>query len=264
MNIDTRGFMDGAFRGFQMMESYYDRQDRKEERADSLRRADERHNAQITRQNERQQIEDQRYEDKLQRDKEHREEEVSWRKQVHEDNKALKSLRYATSGKKSGSSNGDHGFGKEYRGAVTKLMTWKRDALSKLNPVNYEKGGYEAAVSSIEEQYQSGMKDINSLYGLSDVDIGGNPPPKDEAPYISWTAKDPNRAGFINALKRANIDVSSIPADKLTLMFNDNAAKKAESEAALARKAQFDSDADKILGLSSAHDELAVNAYRAR
>ncbi|MGF1727083.1 hypothetical protein [Photobacterium nomapromontoriensis] len=248
MNLDTRGFMDGAFRGFQMMESYYDRQDRKEARADSLRRADER-----------QQVEDKRYTDNLNREEERHAENVAWREKVHRDNKALQGLRYATRG-------GNSGFGKEYRGAVTKLMTWKRDSLAKIDPL-LTGDDRKGAIESIDEQYKAGMDDINSLYGLSSVPQVGNgvdSKPKDEAPYISWTAKDPNRAGFINALKRANIDISSIPADKLTLMFNDNAAKKAESEAALARKAQFDSDADKILGLNSVDSELAINAYRAR
>ncbi|OBU29315.1 hypothetical protein C0Z01_00470 [Photobacterium kishitanii] len=41
MGLDTRGFMDGALRGFDLMERRYDRQDRKEDRQRSLRQADE-------------------------------------------------------------------------------------------------------------------------------------------------------------------------------------------------------------------------------
>ncbi|SMY34307.1 hypothetical protein [Photobacterium andalusiense] len=41
MSLDTRGFMDGALRGFDLMERRYDRQDRKEDRQRSLRQADE-------------------------------------------------------------------------------------------------------------------------------------------------------------------------------------------------------------------------------
>ncbi|PSU86650.1 hypothetical protein C0W42_19740 [Photobacterium kishitanii] len=41
MSLDTRGFMDGVLRGFDLMERRYDRQDRKEDRQRSLRQADE-------------------------------------------------------------------------------------------------------------------------------------------------------------------------------------------------------------------------------
>lgn len=41
MGLDTRGFMDGALRGFDMMERHYDRKDRKADRKDSLRIAQE-------------------------------------------------------------------------------------------------------------------------------------------------------------------------------------------------------------------------------
>ncbi|MCD9504511.1 hypothetical protein GLP37_20315 [Photobacterium phosphoreum] len=41
MGLDTRGFMDGALRGFDMMERHYDREDRKTDRKDGLRIAQE-------------------------------------------------------------------------------------------------------------------------------------------------------------------------------------------------------------------------------
>ena len=41
MGLDTRGFMDGALRGFDVMDRHYDRKDRKADRKDSLRIAQE-------------------------------------------------------------------------------------------------------------------------------------------------------------------------------------------------------------------------------
>ncbi|WP_256384433.1 hypothetical protein [Photobacterium toruni] len=256
MGLDPRGFMDGAFRGFQMMESYYDRQDRKQERTDGLRRADEintenqrRYEAQIARQDERQVIEDQRYTENRTREDKNLTEEKAWRKQVHEDNQTFKGLRYATSGKKqSGNGNGNgngNDFGKEYRGTVTELMTWRRDALSKLNPDNYDEGGYDAAVASIDKQYSAGMADINTLYSQSDAPTTSAPPAETkqtQAPYLSWTNNDAKKGGFISALKAQNIDVAAIPADKLTQMFEDNESRKTAN----ARKAQYGSDAESL------------------
>ena len=75
--LDTRGFVDGALRGFDVMERHYDRQDRKEYREQSLRQAeaDRRENQ---RRYDRQQIRlrdldernEQRYQDGLARQKE--------------------------------------------------------------------------------------------------------------------------------------------------------------------------------------------------
>lgn len=250
MGLDPRGFMDGAFRGFQMMESHYDRQDRKQDRTDSLRRADEanienqrRYDAQIARQDERQTVEDQRYTETRTRDDKNQAEEKAWRKQVHNDNKALQGLRYATSGKKQPGNGND--VGKEYRGAVTKLMTWKRDSLSKLNPDNYDEGGYDAAVANIDKQYSAGMADIDTLYSQSDTPTTSAPPAETkqtQAPYLSWTNDDAKKGGFISALKAQNVDVAAIPADKLTKMFEDNESRKAAN----ARKAQYGSDAESL------------------
>ncbi|MGR5465468.1 hypothetical protein ACPV5G_21280, partial [Photobacterium damselae] len=42
MGLDTRGVMDGALKGFELMDRHYEREDRKAAREQSLRRADER------------------------------------------------------------------------------------------------------------------------------------------------------------------------------------------------------------------------------
>lgn len=177
------------------------------------------------------QIEDQRYADNLQRDKERREEEVAWRKQVHEDNNALKSLRYATGGR------GVSQEAKEYRQQVTKLMTWKRDALSKLNQDNLDKDGYEAAVSSIEKQYQSGMNDINSLYASSGVEKV-TPPPKNPTYYEEW-ADTKKKKDFLLAVKERGINFDDFNSDSLERMY----------ESALRKQSTVDNDASLILSM---------------
>ena len=261
MGLDPRGFMDGAFRGFQMMESHYDRQDRKQDRTDSLRRADEintenqrRYDAQIARQDERQTVDDQRYTENRTRDDKNQAEEKAWRKQVHNDNKALQGLRYATSGRGGNSNNGSS---KEYRGAVTKLMDWKHDAIAKIDPsfVGKER---ELAIESINSQYDARLTDVNSLYVTPEPTPtpknGGNgggtgaPPPNSQQSYLSWINNDPRKSGFISALKAQDIDVTAISADKLTQLFEDNESKKA---ARLKNENKFNEDASFIRSMAA-------------
>ncbi|MCD9504757.1 hypothetical protein GLP37_21580 [Photobacterium phosphoreum] len=244
MGLDPRGFMDGAFRGFQMMESHYDRQDRKQERTDGLRRADEvntenqrRYDAQIARQDERQTVEDQRYtENRIREDKNLTEEKV-WRKQVHEDNKALQSLRYATSGQPSS---------REYRSAVTKLRNWKHDAIGKIDPL-MEGKERELAIESINSQYDARLTDFNSLYVTpeptpkgGDNGIGKSTPPPNpvkEAPYLSW-ANNKDKANFVNLMIDKGQDLSAATPEMLDTAFKSVIETKKTN--------QFNTDAESL------------------
>lgn len=234
MGLDPRGFMDGAFRGFQMMESYYDRQDRKQDRIDSLRRADEantenqrRYDAQIARQDERQVIEDQRYTENRTREDKNQAEERAWRKKVHEDNQKLQGLRYPKGGEKTNSD----GFGKEYRGAVTKLMTWKRDAISDIDPY-LEGPERDAAINVIEKQYKAGMTDINLLYsqtGSQTKDTRPTTKMEPQAPYLSW-ANNKDKANFVNSLLDKGQDLSTVTPEMLDNAFQSIIEKKKTSK----------------------------------
>lgn len=74
MSLDTRGFMDGALRGFDLMERRYESQDRKEDRQRSLRQADEdrvenkrRYTDSVERQGRLDSTNEERYQDQLAR-----------------------------------------------------------------------------------------------------------------------------------------------------------------------------------------------------
>lgn len=74
MSLDTRGFMDGTLRGFDLMERRYERQDRKEDRQRSLRQADEdraenkrRYTDSVERQGRLDSTNEERYQDELAR-----------------------------------------------------------------------------------------------------------------------------------------------------------------------------------------------------
>ena len=244
MGLDPRGFMDGAFRGFQMMESHYDRQDRKQDRTDSLRRADEantenqrRYDAQIARQDERQTVDDQRYTENRTRDDKNQAEEKAWRKQVHNDNKALQGLRYATSGRGGNSNNGSS---KEYRGAVTKLMDWKHDELAKIDPSLKDKERNEA-VKAINLQYNERLTDFNSLFATPEKSGGGTitppPIPVEGAPYLSW-ANNKDKANFVNLMIDKGQDLSAATPEMLDTAFKSIIETKKTN--------QFNTDAESL------------------
>ena len=254
MGLDPRGFMDGAFRGFQMMESHYDRQDRKQDRADGLRRADEintenqrRYDAQIARQDERQTVDDQRYTENRTRDDKNQAEEKAWRKQVHNDNKALQGLRYATSGRGGNSNNGSS---KEYRSAVTKLMDWKHDAIGKIDPLIKGKER-ELAIESINSQYNARLTDVNSLYVTPEPTPtpknGGNgggtgtPPPNGKQSYYSAWADNPTKQKFLVAIQERGTNLDGFDAESLDRMY----------AAALKKQSTADSDASFIRSLAA-------------
>ena len=256
MGLDPRGFVDGAFRGFQMMETYYDRQDRKQDRADGLRRADEintenqrRYDAQIARQDERQVIEDQRYNETRTRDDKNQAEEKAWRAKAHEDNKELYTLRYGTRGgryPRGYGSNSNNGSSKEYRGAVTKLMDWKHDAIGKIDPLIKGKER-ELAIESINSQYNARLTDVNSLYVTpeptpkgGDNGIGKFTPPPNpvkEAPYLSW-ANNKDKANFVNLMIDKGQDLSAATPEMLDTAFKSIIETKKTN--------QFNTDAESL------------------
>lgn len=235
MGLDPRGFMDGAFRGFQMMESHYDRQDRKQERADGLRHADEintenqrRYDAQIARQNERQAIEDQRYNETRTREDKNQVEEKAWRAKAHEDNKELYTLRYGTRGgryPRGYGSNSHNGSSKEYRSAVTKLMDWKHDELAKIDSSLKNKERNEA-VKAINSQYNARLNDVKSLYtpeptpkgGGNGGDTGTPPPNRDQSYYSSW-ADSPVKQKFLAAIQERGANLDDFDAESLDRMY---------------------------------------------
>lgn len=263
MGLDPRGFMDGAFRGFQMMESHYDRQDRKQERTDSLRRADEintenqrRYDAQIARQDERQIVDDQRYNENRTREDKNQVEEKAWRAKAHEDNKELYTLRYTRGGRYSSGRTGGSNNGKEYRGAVTKLMNWKHDKLAKIDPYLKDKERNEA-VKAINSQYNARLNDVKSLYVTPEPTPKGDvpvPPPNGEQSYYSAWADNPIKQKFLADIQDRGANLDNFDTKSLDHMYTaaKAAAVRLQNESKASEDANFiRSIADKAAATAS-------------
>lgn len=154
--------------------------------------------------------------------------------------------------------------GKEYRGAINDAHTEYGKAKSKLLEVSVTMDPEQAKLQqeALDADLKLRLGQIETMYGKSaPSSSGSNPSPiaADDAPYLSWANNDTKKGGFISALKAQNIDVAAIPTDKLTQMFEDNESRKVAN----ARKAQYGSDAEKILG-TGGEKSLRQQFYQAR